>query len=566
MNQEVKKCQNCKKEFTIESEDFDFYKKMNVPAPTFCPECRFQRRLIFRNERVFYKRKCDLCGKSVVSIFSPDKPYTVYCQPCWWSDKWDSDDYAMEYDSGRNFFEQVKEVQRKVPHMSLVTGYSTLVNSEYVNHAGYAKNCYLIFNSDHCENVLYGTTVNYDKDSMDALILDESELCYQVINCRKCYRTFFSEDCSGCSDVYFSKSLIGCNNCFGCVNLRNKNYHIFNKPYPKEEYEEKLKALKLDSHTFLIEEKKKTHTFWEKFPRKFIHGFHNVNVSGDYVYECKNAHYMYQTRFVEDGKFCQFMTLKPAKDIYDLSEWGNGVQRVCDSITVGEGADTIRFCFGTWDTALENEYSMFAVSSSNVFGCVCVKKKRYCILNKQYDKESFSRLRGKIIQDMNERPYVDSKGRVWKYGEFIPYDLSLFDYNETTAHQYYPLSKEQILEKGWRWHEPTPAEHKITLLSEKMPDSINDVTDSILQEVLECMDCKKAYRVVRSELDLLRRFEFPLPRKCPDCRHMERMSRVNPPRLWDRKCAKCGQEIKTGYAPEKKEIVYCEKCYQKEVI
>ncbi len=521
---------------------------------------------MFRNERVFYKRKCDLCGKSVVSLFSPDKSYIVYCQPCWWSDKWDSADYAMEYDPGRNFFEQVGELQRKVPHMSLVTGYSTLVNSEYVNHAGYAKNCYLIFNSDYCENVLYGTTVDNDKDSMDALILNESELCYQAINCRKCYRTFFSEDCSGCSDVYFSKGLIGCNNCFSCVNLRNKSYHIFNKPHSKEEYEEKLKEFNLDSHTSLMETKDKTRAFWEKFPRKFIHGFHNVNVSGDYVYECKNAHYMYQTRFVEDGKFCQFMTLKPAKDIYDLSEWGNGVQRVCDSITVGEGADTIRFCFGAWDTALENEYSMFAISCSNVFGCVCVRKKRYCILNKQYDKESFSKLREKIIQDMNESPYVDSKGRVWKYGEFFPYDLSLFDYNETTVAQYYPLSKEQILKKGWRWHEPTSSEHKVTLPPDKMPDSINDVADSILQEVLECPDCGKAYRVVRSELDLLRRFGFPLPRKCPDCRHMERMGRVNPPRLWDRKCAKCGREVKTAYAPERKEIVYCEECYRNEVV
>ncbi len=566
MQQETKKCQNCKTDFTIESEDFNFYKKMNVPAPTFCPECRFQRRLMFRNERVFYKRDCGLCGKSVVSLFSPNKPYTVYCQPCWWSDKWDSADYAMEYDPGRNFFEQVRELQKKVPHMSLVTGYSTLVNSEYVNHAGYAKNCYLIFNSDYCENVYYGTIVTHDKDCMDAFGLGEAELCYEVVMSGKCYRTFFSEDCRDCTDVYFSKALIGCSYCFGCINLRKKNYHIFNKPYSKEEYKKEVKKFNLDSFAVVEDLKKRARKLWLKFPRKFMRGFHNVNVSGDYVYECKNAHYMYQTRYVEDGKFCQFMTLKPAKDIYDLSEWGNGVQRVCDSITVGEGADTIRFCFGAWDTALENEYSMFAISSSSVFGCVCVRKKRYCILNKQYDKESFSKLRKRIIQDMNENPYTDSKGRIFKYGEFFPYDLSLFDYNETNAIQYYPSPKEEILKKGWRWHEPTPAKHKITLPPEKVPDSINDIADSVLQEVLECTDCRKAFRIVRSELDLLRRFGFPIPRKCPDCRHMERMSRVNPPRLWDRKCDKCGQEIKTGYAPERKEVVYCETCYQKEVV
>src|SRR3989344_554759 len=49
MNSEIKQCQNCKKSFTIEPEDFAFYEKMKVPAPTWCPECRLQRRLSFLN-------------------------------------------------------------------------------------------------------------------------------------------------------------------------------------------------------------------------------------------------------------------------------------------------------------------------------------------------------------------------------------------------------------------------------------------------------------------------------------------------------------------------------------
>src|SRR3989344_7127065 len=110
MNQETKQCQNCKQSFVIEPEDFDFYKKMDVPAPTFCPECRFQRRLMFRNERTFYKRNCELCGKSVISLFAPERGRRVYCQPCWWGDGWDGADYGISYDPNRNFFEQLKEL------------------------------------------------------------------------------------------------------------------------------------------------------------------------------------------------------------------------------------------------------------------------------------------------------------------------------------------------------------------------------------------------------------------------------------------------------------------------
>ena len=63
-------CQNCKKDFIIEPEDFNFYEKIKVPPPTFCPWCRFIRRMAWRNERALYKRTCDLCQKKYNSYIS----------------------------------------------------------------------------------------------------------------------------------------------------------------------------------------------------------------------------------------------------------------------------------------------------------------------------------------------------------------------------------------------------------------------------------------------------------------------------------------------------------------
>lgn len=563
---ETKNCQNCKQDFIIEPDDFDFYEKVKVPAPTFCPQCRFQRRLMFRNERVFYKRACDLCGKSMVTLFSPEKPNKVYCQQCWWSDKWDGSEYACDYDPNKNFFEQYQEFQKKVPFMNLFVSYSTLVNSDYINHAGYAKNCYLIFNSDYCENVYYGTSITRDKDSMDLLRVLDSELCNELTLSVDCYRVFFSEDCRNCTDVYFSKALRGCSNCFGCINLQNKSYYIFNKPYSKEEYKNELKRFKLDSFTAVDALKKKAREFWITFPNKFMVGVHNENVSGDYISYSKNAHHVYQVRDVENAKFSQWMTLPPVKDVYDFTEWGNGAELIYDCITVGEGANNVKFCFGCWEHIANVEYSMFVNNCSNVFGCLNLRNKKYSIFNKQYSKEEYEKLRTNIIEDMNKRPYIDLKGRVFKYGEFFPYDLSFFDYNETSAIQLYPLTQEQALERGWRWNKTPKSNYTITINHDAMPDSINDVTESVLQEILGCANCHKAFKMVKGEYDLLKRFGFPIPRKCPDCRHMDRMARVNPPRLWNRNCAKCNKDIQTSYAPERPEIVYCEQCYQAEVV
>jgi hypothetical protein len=43
------------------------------------------------------------------------------------------------------------------------------------------------------------------------------------------------------------------------------------------------------------------------------------------------------------------------------------------------------------------------------------------------------------------------------------------------------------------------------------------------------------------------------------------MALRNPRKLFDRKCDKCWVKIKTTYSPDRKEIVYCESCYNKEV-
>ena len=351
------------------------------------------------------------------------------------------------------------------------------------------------------------------------------------------------------------------------MQVLNKKYHILNKPYTKEEYIQKIKEYKLDSYEELLKVRKIVDAFWLQHPNKYMHkDAQCVNVSGEYVFRAKNALNCYQARQLEDARYCQFITLPPAKDIYDLTEWGNGAQRVVDSITVGEGADMVKFTFGAWDQGtMEVEYGMYNRSCQYIFGCINQKKKRYRILNKQYSPEEYVALRTRIIEDMDKNPYVDSVGRVWRYGDFLPYDLSPFMYNESHAIQFFPLSREEVFKNGWRWRESLKSNYVVTLSVDKIPDSIHDAQDSILKEILGCGLCGKAFRLTPAELALLRRFEFPVPRLCSDCRHMERIARINPPKLWDRTCVRCGKEIKTSYSPDRSEIVYCEQCYNAEV-
>ena len=220
----------------------------------------------------------------------------------------------------------------------------------------------------------------------------------------------------------------------------------------------------------------------------------------------------------------------------------------------------------------------------NCFGCIGMINAKYCIFNKQYTETEYFEMVKKIKQHMDEMPYVDAQGRVFKYGEFFPYNMSPFGYNETNAQDYFNLSKEQALAKGYPWRDRVKRDYAATKQAQELPDSINDVDDTILQEVIACPNngnpdflCTTAYRITPDELRFYRSKKLPLPHFCPNCRHYQRLlSYRNPFKLYSRSCT-CNQAghghegnrpntFETSYAPDRPEKVYCESCYQKAVL
>ena len=574
MNSETKNCQNCKKDFIIEPDDFGFYEKIKVPPPTFCPECRLQRRLAWRNERSLYNRECDLCKKKTISIYSKESDINIYCDKCYWSDNWDALIYAMDIDFSKPFLTQFFELYHKVPAPNLFAFGTTMINSAYCNMANDMKNCYLLHDGTFDENVSYGSGAFHSKDSMDVTMIRKCELCYEVVTCINCYQTVFSQNCKDCVDVSFSYGLNGCNNCFGCVNLVKRSYCIFNEQHSPEEYKEKIKSFELDSYKNIFSLKEKMNQFWKKFPKKYYFGVQNLNVTGDYLEHSKNSKSCFGSANLEDSKFCSFVSNGPVKTTYDFTHYGDNIEMVYECLQSGDGIYNNKFGWGNWSNTNNTNYSITVPGSSYIFGCVGLNKKKYCILNKQYTKEEYEELVPKVIKHMNDMPYIDKKGIEYRYGEFFPLEFSPFGYNETTAQEYFYLNEEQIKENGYKWVDYRKRDYKITKSSEEIPDSINQITDSILDEVIGCEhkgeckeNCMTAFRILSEDLKFYRRMNLPLPRLCPNCRHYQRLKQRNPLKLWHRKCMNkdCENEFETSYSPERPEIIYCESCYNREV-
>lgn len=567
MNAETKNCQNCRKDFIIEPEDFNYYEKIKVPLPTWCPGCRMIRRLSCANSWSLFWRNCDKCGQRMLSMFSPNKKLTVYCQPCWWGDSWDGTEYAMEYDPNRQFFDQLKELSEKTPYATLESTYTTLKNCEYSNSIAYSKNCFMVIWADFCENVFYSSILNTLKWSSDCIRGWKSELCYGSRSFIRGYRVFFSEECDDCVDVWFSRNCYGSTNCVGCVNLRGVKNCIFNVKYSKEEYEKKLKEMNLHTWTGIKKLEEEAQEFWLTKPYREYHGHSfNLNVTGEYIYTSKNSKECFILNGAENCKWCQLITVDGSRDCMDYTGWGNRAELLYECLQVGDGASNCKFASHCFPDALNTEYCHWAISSKNNFGCVNLKRKQYCILNKQYSKEEYEKLKKEIILDMKNNPYIDTLGRVWSYGEFFSPGFGNFAYNNSNAIRFFPKTKEEVAISAYSWNDIENPSVRCTIQAETLPESIKETPDSIIEEIIECPSCKRGYKIIKGELELLRKIDVPLPHECPKCRENKRFARENKPGMYHRNCAKCKKEIYTPYAPDRPEIVYCVKCYQEEFL
>ena len=399
MNEEEKRiCQNCKQDFTIEPEDFDFYEKMKVPAPTFCWKCRAQRRFAIRNERALYKRKCDKTGETIFSTYPASAPFPVYKQSEWFGDNWDPMSYGRDYDFNKPFFQQFKELSHSVPKPA--RSIRDDVNSEYSNNSTHLKNCYLIFDTTACEDSSYGTQVNESKFCFDATSIRACESAYEVFTTFKSNKIFYSSHIIECMDIWFSRNLLGCTNCFGCINLKNKSYYIFNKPHTRQEYMNFMKEFKSGSYKAVTAMNEKTTKFIQDYPRKFAYfGRRTIDSTGEYIYGSTNVLNSYMVTGAKDLKYCQIIDTPLNQDCYDYTIWGENAERIYECSIVGDEVNNVRFSFQSWSGVRDCDYVEYCHNSSNLFGCVSLRNKQNCILNKQYSAEEFKTFRKKIINN-----------------------------------------------------------------------------------------------------------------------------------------------------------------------
>jgi hypothetical protein len=520
----IRICASSGEEFAVTPGELAFYERLGVPLPRLCPTERLRRRMAFFNPLTIFSRKSSWGGKALFSMYAENAPFPVIEKDSWWGDRWDALEFGREIDFDRPFLAQMDELSREVPRPSL--SLLRVENSDYINHATDVKDSYLVFGCTALEDSLYCARSYCCRDCMDCHGVDHCELCFACIVCDNCYNLQEAFNCQNCSDSLFLRNCRSCEHCFGCTNLYRKQFHIYNKPHSRQDYNAFINVLDLGSYAKRSRLRAEADAFFLKHPQPCANMAQVEEASGNYIYRSSQIHASFLIRQCEHMRYAY--GVQNAKHCMDYTQWGDQSELMYECVGCGEGAYNLRFCTVCYDSVSNLEYCRDCVAARDCFGCDGVRGKQYCIFNRQYSQVEYEQLKRRLKEAMLQSG---------EYGEFFPINASPIPYNASLAQWYFPRSEEQARSDGLYWLEKPVAMGKEVIPAAKLPDAV----PSQDQPVVAASELSgKPFRLTAEELRRFRRFGVPLPRRSHEERMLERARAMGEIRLYQRECSKTG--------------------------
>lgn len=562
------------------------WKKYLLPYSNLSPKAREIRRMIWRNERNLFKRKCDLTHKDIITVYGPEYQWKVYYFKKYNSDIWSPFDYWVDLENISDIKDTINDFFLNTPARSLNLR-DRMENCDYCNYGQSAKDCYMCQCPAMSENSMYSFTPLYSNYDVDSYLSEKSEITYESLYSIWTYKCFYCQDVSNSNDCYFSKDLKNCKNSIASVWLDGKEYYIFNKKVTKEEFENKLEDIFKD-YSSVEKFKIEADNFISKFPKRNLINLSSENVVWNNIRYSKNIILWNNVIQLEDSLYCSvsWVASNNLKDCY--ASWINS-SYVNEFIWM---SDTFKSSFWIFASGTDSYYITWWKSDNSIF-TIWLENQEYCIFNKKYSKAEYENKAPIIIEKLKE---------AWIWWEFFPVEFSPFPYNDSIANDNYPIKniiflddnkkiiKEEINDIDWEWTvyvlEQNKSvsnaildlgwEEKIKIKwrtntneseipnwikvidASKLPEKISDINDDILNSIIICKQTNKPFKIIKQELDFYRKYNLPIPRLHPTARFKNRLKKLAKNDLSLVFCDKCNTQILSVWW---KENVICEDCY-----
>lgn len=523
---------------------------LSIPPPPECPRCSRLRRQAWQNEKSLYHRTCDLSGKKIVSVYSPDKPFPVYGHEAWISDDWDAGSFAQPYDASRSFFEQFHELHRKVPRKA-----QNLVqceNCDFNNNLWSSKNAYLSFMSSYLVDCYYDYASWDVKNSIEVWYSKFIELSHTIISSENLYGCIECERCFHSNALRLCKRCSGCSHCFGCYGLKQKQFHIFNEPVGETEYHRFMREAAFGSWQANRDWRERAHAFFATLPQEaIVADDFSEDFTGNFVFRTVRSESCFVATDVED-----------CVDLFESARTKDcaGLDFSYTCTLCYDSASTIQsFQCAFLDNCShcnESYYLSQCDNCTHCFGCVGLRRKSFCILNKQYSEAEYFPVRNAIVTALTSRG---------EWGSFFPIALSDFGYNETEAALNRPLRREDAASLGASWSEyqaSSGAPQQEVLSADALPDHIADAGDDVLLRAWRCTRTARPYRIIAKELEFHRGYEIPLPRIHPLERYRDLVAHHGGTSLQSSRCTRCHTATHASTVAADSSQLCCFSCFR----
>ncbi|SRR5258708_14738408 len=293
------------------------------------------------------------------------------------------------------FLAELKKLLSTVPKPPL-----HIVNSENIEFSdviSYSKNLYNCFDTHKTTDSFYCYDCFICDNCGDCDYPVESQFCYESVDPFKCFNCDYVNYCANLRDCMYCDGCWSAHDLFGCVNLINKSFCIFNRQLTEGEFREQVKKYKTwppEKVLAIVEELKKL------YPMTQTIAAHNENSDyGNYIHYCKNCFMCFDAAHDEN---CGYLyDSYGSKNSYDMTYGGN---KADFSYEIVESPDIFNCDFAVHTlNSQDSNYVFNCQGVKNCLGCVGLRHKEYCILNRQFSPEEYKQISNQILSELRAK-------------------------------------------------------------------------------------------------------------------------------------------------------------------
>ncbi len=597
--EEIKTCKYCWDEFAFTSLEKQLLDKHKFKYPENCSTCTFRMHYSYINDKHLYHRKDTEDWKNLISIFSEDYKWEVLEANKY--KKYLLDDFWLKHSKeiSKNIFSELKDLYKNFPRASRLL-FTNIENVDYASHLWYAKNVYLSYCVFLSEDIYYSFQVVWGcKDLFSSYWISNSQYIDNSWIIVDSFDISYSYNVTNSSRLIFCTNMQDSKDCIFCCNQVNSSYKIFNKQYSKEDYQKAKEDIlsKIKDNKEFKNLQKLYNDFLDK---NLIEQSTNIQLSEKVVWD--NSYY---------SKNCLnifwWISLENAVNIMAMwDDWNDVLHNIINTVEWWTRLDNVIWSCSIWDHVSWAYFSHAIVANSqNIYYsidletceecmfCIWLRKKKYHILNKPYEKQEYFKLKEQIISELT---------KTWKWWEFLWFDISSFPYNDTVAYDFFKVNKvispdwtEEIIDESAKWEVILKTNDFITdaildlwwkekinikwrtkdkeinipawmetIKAEDLPN-IDEVDESILKKAIICEETGRPFRIIKQELEYLKKKWLPLPTIHHELRMDKLVSRKPWGQLFLEKCDKCWWEMLSWVTRKDGVKIYCGECYREKM-